>query len=222
MGLLDEPGLDRLLDTGLRKVPRAQADVRTYVDGWLPIMGGEPVGRLTWVYDGEKFIDGVYEVACAGVQGEPVRGRRLSALPRRGRPAGARSGRPIAGRSRRACPSCDDEQLRYIAFVPARVIVRRQARRQGAQRDRAARGRLSRLSRRLPRLRHRRRARRRVPAVRGAGAAARPAGLTPQSYGLGASFSLRVLALVVTRSASSIECDLRMSARRFAISASRP
>ena len=28
-------------------------------------MGGEPVGKLVWVYDGEKFVDGVYEVACA-------------------------------------------------------------------------------------------------------------------------------------------------------------
>ena len=29
-------------------------------------MGAEPVGRIGWVYDGEKFVDGVYEVTCAG------------------------------------------------------------------------------------------------------------------------------------------------------------
>ena len=48
-----------------RSAARATLAFATYVDGLLPIMGGEPVGRLTWVYDGEKFVDGVYEVACA-------------------------------------------------------------------------------------------------------------------------------------------------------------
>ena len=26
---------------------------------------GEPVGKLTWAYDGEAFCDGIYEVGCA-------------------------------------------------------------------------------------------------------------------------------------------------------------
>ena len=65
MGLLDELGLERLLEAGCPKCGARQLRFASYVDGLLPIMGGEPVGKLTWVYDGEKFVDGVYEVACA-------------------------------------------------------------------------------------------------------------------------------------------------------------
>jgi len=54
MGLLDEPGLDRVLDAGCTKCGARQLTFASYVDGLLPIMGGEPVGKLTWVYDGEK------------------------------------------------------------------------------------------------------------------------------------------------------------------------
>ena len=65
MGLLDEPGLDRLLEIGCPKCGAHRLTFTSYVDGMLPIMGREPVGKMTWVYDGEKFVDGVYEVACA-------------------------------------------------------------------------------------------------------------------------------------------------------------
>src|SRR4051812_31109897 len=64
MGLLDEPGLDRLIAAGCAACGGRRLTFRTYVDGALPIMGGEPVGRVSWGYDGEKFVDGVYEVAC--------------------------------------------------------------------------------------------------------------------------------------------------------------
>src|SRR5450432_4257913 len=85
MGLLDEPGLDRLVAAGCPKCGAHELTFRTYVDGLLPLLGGEPTGRMTWVYDGEKFVDGVYEIVWA------------------------------------ACPGCDGEEVRYIAFVPARV-----------------------------------------------------------------------------------------------------
>src|SRR4051812_35601672 len=65
MGLLDEPGLDRLVSTGCTACRSKKLTFLTIVDGLLPIMVAEPVGRITWVYDGEKFVDGVYEVRCS-------------------------------------------------------------------------------------------------------------------------------------------------------------
>jgi hypothetical protein len=64
VGLLDEPGLERLVAAGCSGCGSVKRTFRTYVDGLLPIMVAEPVGRLTWVYDGEKFVDGVFEVTC--------------------------------------------------------------------------------------------------------------------------------------------------------------
>ena len=54
---------------------------RTYVDATIPFMEGEPVGRPTWIYDGEKFVDGVYQVTCAECARalfSPLRHGRLS------------------------------------------------------------------------------------------------------------------------------------------------
>ena len=119
MGLLDEPGLDRVLDAGCTKCGARQLTFASYVDGRLPIMGGEPVGKLTWVYDGEKFIDGVYEVACAACK-EVV--FAADVCPRCHADGGlARAlGTPNRWPVPKACPSCEDEQLRYVAFVPTR------------------------------------------------------------------------------------------------------
>ena len=120
VGMLDEPGLDHLLDAGCTACGARQLTFATYVDGMLPIMGGEPVGRLTWVYDGEKFVDGVYEIACAQCKQVLF---AADVCPRCHAPGGlARAlGTPNSWPVPGACPSCDDEQLRYVAFVPARV-----------------------------------------------------------------------------------------------------
>ena len=44
-------------------------------------MGGEPVGSITWVYDGEKFVDGVFEAAPVEIVRLPIdpRGRLVAA-----------------------------------------------------------------------------------------------------------------------------------------------
>jgi hypothetical protein len=74
MGNLDEPGLERLVGAGCSKCGALKLMFRTYVDGLLPIMGAEPVGRITWVYDGEKFIDGGGTDPSGGPGDENVHG----------------------------------------------------------------------------------------------------------------------------------------------------
>ena len=47
-----------------RAAPAGSRLARTLMPD-CPLIGGEPVGALTWIYDGERFVDGVFEVACA-------------------------------------------------------------------------------------------------------------------------------------------------------------
>jgi hypothetical protein len=121
VGLLDEPGLDKLVAAGCPKCGAGKLSFRAYLDGLLPILDAEPVGRLTWAFDGEKFVDGVYEVRCADCDMTVF---SADVCPRCHAPGGlARAlstpnGWPVP----RACPSCEGEELRYVAFVPARVV----------------------------------------------------------------------------------------------------
>jgi hypothetical protein len=121
MGLLDEPALERLVDAACGSCGSRKRRFRSYLDAALPLMGGEPVGRLAWVYDGEKFVDGVFEVACAAcgavvfTEGACPRCHAAGGLARA---LAAPNGWPVPER----CPGCDDDQVRYVAFVPASVM----------------------------------------------------------------------------------------------------
>src|SRR5947209_5627503 len=121
MGQLTEAGLDELVARGCTACAATQLVFRTYVDGRLPLLGGEPVGTITWVYDGERFVDGVFEVACAACKtivwqdDSCPRCHAAAALPQ------------ILATENRwpvplACARCDGEEVRYFAFVPARVV----------------------------------------------------------------------------------------------------
>jgi hypothetical protein len=121
MGLLDASGLERLIAAGCPKCHGLKLAFRTYVDGLLPIMGAEPIGRITWVYDGEKFVDGVYEVTCAACNEVAF---AADVCPRCHAPGGLRRalGTPNRWSVPRSCPECGIDEVRYIAFVPAHVI----------------------------------------------------------------------------------------------------
>lgn len=120
MGSLTEPKLDALVASGCAACGGVRLVFRTYVDGRLPVAGGEPVGVLTWIYDGEKFVDGVFEVTCADCKHTLFssdvcpRCNAAGALPA----VLAASNRwPVPT----ACPTCAGEEIRYVAMVPARV-----------------------------------------------------------------------------------------------------
>jgi hypothetical protein len=125
MGQLDEPGLNRLIEGGCPACGGHKLQFRAYVDGRMPFMGGEPVGRITWIYDGEKFVDGVYQVTC-GDCGHAMFSSDI--CPRCHAPGGldralaATNGYPVPV----ACPSCDEDQLAYFAFLPAVVVYQDQ------------------------------------------------------------------------------------------------
>ena len=120
MGLLDAPALDRILAVGCPTCRAGKLLFRTYVEGRFPIAGGEPNGKVTWVYKGETFLDGVFDVSCTECKhvvfhsdvcprchAEGALARVLETLNRM----------PVP----KACPHCDIPDLRYVAMVPARV-----------------------------------------------------------------------------------------------------
>jgi hypothetical protein len=120
MGLLDEAALDRLVTAGCSGCGSAKLVFRTYVDGILPLQGGEPVGTITWIYDGEKFVDGVYDVRCGQCDAAIF---SASVCPRCHAPDGLARAleTPNDWPVPASCPSCDEEEVRYVAFLPARV-----------------------------------------------------------------------------------------------------
>jgi hypothetical protein len=120
MGALTEAGLDELIARGCSACPSKRLSFRTYVDGRLPLIAGEPVGAITWVYDGEKFVDGVFEVTCAACKQVLFADDRCPRCH-----AGGRLSDVLATENRWPvppdCPRCAAEEIRYLALIPARV-----------------------------------------------------------------------------------------------------
>jgi hypothetical protein len=120
MGTLTEEDLDRLVGSGCTACGARRLHFRMYVDGLVPLQGGEPVGPVKWAYDGEKFLDGVYEVTCSGCE------RTLftdSVCPRCHADAGL--AKALASENTypvpTTCPSCSGDEVRYIAMIAART-----------------------------------------------------------------------------------------------------
>jgi hypothetical protein len=120
MGHIDKPKLDRILARGCEACGGSTLTFRAYVDGLVPLMGGEPVGKLKWVYDGEKFLDGVFAVACAGCEASVY---ASPDCPRCHAPGGLE--KALSSENRYpvplACPGCDSEEVRFIAMLPAKT-----------------------------------------------------------------------------------------------------
>lgn len=121
MGLLDEPGLEALIGSACEGCASPKRVFHSYVDGIVPIMGGEPVNKVVWAYDGEKFVDGVFEVRCADCNRQQF---VADVCPRCHAPGGLEKalGSTNAWPVPTQCPECENEELRYVAMLPARVV----------------------------------------------------------------------------------------------------
>lgn len=120
MGTLTEAGLDELVRTGCTACGKNVLQFRAFLDGRFLTLGGEPVSKMTWVYDGEKFVDGVFEVTCAACKKVLL---AADLCPRCHAPEGlataleSENSFPLL----KECPRCQHEELRYFAMLPATV-----------------------------------------------------------------------------------------------------
>lgn len=124
MGLLTESGLDEIVSAGCAACGTGQLSFRAYLDARLALMGGEPVGKLTWCYDGEKFVDGVYEIRCAGCTKTLFSAQVCPRCNQEGGLARAletENHYPLLAE----CPTCHSEEVRYRAMLPAVVSYER-------------------------------------------------------------------------------------------------
>jgi hypothetical protein len=120
MGSLTEVEFTELVGAGCPACGVKKLVIRSYVEGRFPIMGGEPVGPVTWAYKGETFVDGVFEVRCASCKNLAFSD---PSCPRCHAPDGLaralenENAHPVP----KECPTCQQGALTYRAFVPAIV-----------------------------------------------------------------------------------------------------
>lgn len=117
MGSLTEAAFTERLQRGCAACGGKKLFIETYVEGVFALDEGESDGSVAWAYKGETFVDGVFEVRCAGCKealfADP-------ACPRCHAPGGL--ARALEAGDRRPpppdCPRCGAGELRYRAFVP--------------------------------------------------------------------------------------------------------
>lgn len=118
MGTFTAADLERLVEGGCPSCGGHTAEFQAYVEQSRPIQGGEPVGKATWAYDGEAFVEGVFEASCVDCDHTHF---TSSACPR----CGAEDGLARALESENAfpmpeaCPRCGVTDLSFRALVPA-------------------------------------------------------------------------------------------------------
>lgn len=121
VGALTEAGLNDLVSQGCSACKSKRFLFRAVVDGRLPLMAGEPVGAITWIYDGEKFVDGVFEVHCDTCKKVVFASDvcpRCNAPDALSKVLSTCNGWPVPA----ACPACQDEEVRYVALLPVEVV----------------------------------------------------------------------------------------------------
>jgi hypothetical protein len=99
----------------------ARLELKSYLDQRVPVMLAEAAGAPTWVHDGEKFVDGTYEIACATC-------RRVvftdADCPRCHTANGLTTALATASRIPvpRSCPQCKNKELSVLAMTPAATV----------------------------------------------------------------------------------------------------
>jgi hypothetical protein len=121
MGMLTVTELEILLSTGCSACAGTSLRFRAYVDAGVPMMASEPVGKLYWAYNGERFVDGVFEIVCSACSAIVF---ASDVCPRCHAPGGLATALDLenAYPAPRECPTCAGQEVRLIAFVPAKVV----------------------------------------------------------------------------------------------------
>jgi hypothetical protein len=121
MGRLDEAAFDALCAAGCGACGATRLVFRSYVEGSLPTLGGDPCGQMKWTFEGEDFIDGVFEVACGACKHVVFTSDDCPRCNGAGRLAKALESTndwPLPP----GCPICKLEEVRVSAYVPVRVV----------------------------------------------------------------------------------------------------
>lgn len=120
MGALDQLRMG-LLSRGCPYCKGDALEFHTYLDGEIRVMLGDPAGDWRWLYDGEKFIDGVFKCQCAKCKRELFNSDMCPRCNAEGALESVLEEESALEPPDR-CPECDDMDILLTAFVPARVL----------------------------------------------------------------------------------------------------
>jgi len=118
MGRLDEKSFEAIVSAGCPACKSAKVEIKSFIDRRLLLMLADPNDAGRWVHDGEKFVDGTYEIKCAvcpTILFEAPECPRCHAAGGLARALGDMSRLEIPKR----CPSCNELELLALALVPA-------------------------------------------------------------------------------------------------------
>lgn len=120
MGSLDNISFTAIVDRGCLCGGKKLA-IRSYVEGSFPLFDGASDGTVFWVYKGETFVDGVFEIRCAACKKTLFED---PACPRCHHEGGLAEA--LEAENRRpppaACPRCGEDSLAVRAFAPVDVF----------------------------------------------------------------------------------------------------
>lgn len=117
MGRLDEAAFDAATRAGCPACGGAVLELRTFLDRRLVVMLGTPNDDGRWVHDGEKFVDGIYRVACPACAHVVFASDDCPRCHAAGGLARA-LGEPSRLAVPRRCPRCQELELLALALVP--------------------------------------------------------------------------------------------------------
>ncbi len=118
MGQLDEPRFEAVIRGGCPACHGTALEIRSYLDQRLLMMLADPNDAGRFVHDGEKFVDGIYRIACAScahVMFEDTHCPRCHAADGLTRALSEPSRLKVPKR----CPKCNEIELLALAFVPS-------------------------------------------------------------------------------------------------------
>ncbi len=121
MGKLDETTFTARVQAGCASCGHKKLSIASYVDGKFPLIEGEPTGAVVWAYKGESFVDGVFEMTCAGCKKTLFEDEGCPRCHAEGGLAKA-LGTENTYAVPKSCPTCRAKTLTLRAMVPARVV----------------------------------------------------------------------------------------------------
>jgi hypothetical protein len=117
MGKLDEPRFEALLRDGCACGNRT-FDITSYIDRSVGVMLGDPNDGGKWAHDGEKFVDGIYRIACTACQRTVFEDADCPRCHAPGTLAATLT-TPSSLQLPKRCPGCQELELVALALVPA-------------------------------------------------------------------------------------------------------
>lgn len=117
MGQLDEAGFAQAIST-CGKCAGVAFEISSYLDRQVSVMLGDANGDGKWVYDGEKFIDGVYRIRCMSCSTDAHNSPDCPRCHAPGALAAALAAESKMSVPKR-CPECKSTEVSIVGFAPA-------------------------------------------------------------------------------------------------------